>query len=126
MQIRQLLIASALALPLALPVAAKPPEGHQHGEKLIQALQLDEARASEVREIMASHHEERQALRKEMREKRKAMYEAHQEDLATVLTEEEMNQLKAMHKEMLQKHHGKHKSEHGERHHGGHGGHGNH
>lgn len=84
-----------LTLALALPVNAKPPS-EKHHEHVIEALELDDGRAEEVRQIMQSYHEQKRALHREVREQMKALHADKQERLGKVLTEEEMAKLKEM------------------------------
>lgn len=72
--------------------------GHQEhkADKIIEKLDLDDVRATEVRTILETTHDARKALREEMREKQKALHAQAKQNLATVLTEEEMAKFEAM------------------------------
>lgn len=105
-----------IALTLLSGLSGVAIAGGQHHEKmvtkLIEKLELDDGRASEVRAILDASHEQRKALREEMREKQKALREVTKSNLATVLTEEELEKFEKMlekkREKMKEKKHDKH------------------
>jgi phosphoserine phosphatase len=110
MNVRTLLLVTTLALPLAIPVAAHP--SHEgKAEKLLESLNLDDGRTEEVRQILQHFHEQRRAVHEQAKERMKELHKAKHEQLQQVLTEEEMEKLKAKKSAMHAKHrkHGKEK-----------------
>lgn len=83
-----------IALTLLTGLSGVAYAGAQHHEKmvnkLIEKLELDDGRANEVRSILDASREQKAALREEMREKKKVIHANTKQNLATVLTEEEM------------------------------------
>lgn len=104
MNVRTLLLATTLALPLAVPVAAHP--SHEgKAEKLIESLNLDDGRAEEVRQILQRFHEQQRSVYEQAKESMKELHKTKHEQLQQVLTEEEMEKLKAMKSGAHGKHH---------------------
>ncbi|ABD81986.1 hypothetical protein [Saccharophagus degradans] len=68
----------------------------EKADKIISKLELDDGRATEVRAILEATHTARKALHEEMREKQQALHAQAKQDLATVLTEEELAKFDAI------------------------------
>ncbi len=81
---------------LVLPFAAVA-DPEKKADKMAEKLGLDANQTAEVEEILTDYHEGKKALK-----------EQKEEGLKGVLTDEQMEQLKAMHKEKDKKHHKDH------------------
>lgn len=60
-------------------------------DKLASTLQLDDAKAQELKAIMDTHHSEKDALRESHRDARHEMHERQREDLLKVLSQEQLD-----------------------------------
>lgn len=83
MKTRNLILTLGLAMALPLTAAANDDKG----EDIAKALGLDSTRADQVEEIMDDYHDQHKELK-----------ERKEERLDAVLTDDEMDQLKAMKK----------------------------
>lgn len=113
MKIAALIMAGTLALPLSLPAAAHG-SGEHRADKVINALELDDGRAEEVRQLMQDFHAKVRAHREKARAELKPMHEEHRQQLQQVLTEEEMAELDELKSRMKSR---KHKKPNGDREH---------
>lgn len=109
--IRSLLIATLLVVsPIVIAEPGNPGQGF---DRVVERLQLDNARADELRTIFREGNEARRALRESYREQHRALKESQREKVEGVLTEEELKALKDMmkkhRKKMRRHHHGKHR-----------------
>ena len=103
MKLSTLLIAASLALPFTLPAAAYS-AGEHRGEKLIETLQLDDARADQVRQILQSSKEKREQLHRDTKKAMKQLHADTQQKLKQILTEEEIAQLEELRAQKRKEH----------------------
>ncbi|MCP3673804.1 MAG: hypothetical protein GY829_04955 [Gammaproteobacteria bacterium] len=59
-------------------------------EELVSQLNIDQNQAAELREIMEKHRINREQNREQNRESRRQMHEANKEEIAAILTAEQM------------------------------------
>ncbi|MFA5630470.1 MAG: hypothetical protein WC997_03065 [Porticoccaceae bacterium] len=90
MDIKTIVGATVIALALPFGALADPDE---KADKISQELGLDDERAAQVEQILTTYHDGKKALK----EQKKAQ-------LKTVLSEEEMDKLKAMYEKKKDKH----------------------
>lgn len=91
-------LAAAAILGLALPLGAMANHGDM-ADHIVKKLDLDDARAEEVRSVV-----------KDYAEKRKELKEEYKEQLKNVLTDEEYEKLEAMKEAKREKHKDKKKA----------------
>lgn len=111
MKLSTLIIAASLALPLAVPAAAHNPGDHR-GEKLIEALELDDARADEVRKVLQATREKREQLHRDTRNAAKQIHAQSREQLKQILTKEEIARLDELKAQKRKAHVNRHHSHH--------------
>lgn len=92
---KSILAAAILALTLPFNAVADP---EKKAEYVTEALNLQGDRASQVQEILEDHYDQVKEVMKRAHEEMKQLKEEKKQNLEQVLTEQEMKQLKAIHK----------------------------
>lgn len=109
MQAKQLLTAVVLAA--AIPLSANA-GSDEKTEDLINALNLQDNRAEQVREILDAYHEQKKQIMELAHDQAKQAKELKKQRLDSVLTDEEMEQLKSIMEQKKEKY----RAAHGEGH----------